>query len=65
MEAIKKAEIEPSLAEITMIPQSSVKVSGRDAERVLRLMELLEDHEDVQNVWANFDIPEETMSALE
>ncbi len=47
-----------------MIPTSTVPVTGDAAEGVLALMEALEEHEDVQNVYANFDIPEEVMDRL-
>jgi len=46
-------------AEITLLPKSTVKVSGDDAKKVLDLVDALEDHEDVQHVYANFDIPDE------
>ncbi len=52
------------LAEITMVPQNTIKVEGKLAEQVLRLMESLEDSDDVQNVYANFDIPESEMEKL-
>ncbi len=50
-----------TLAEISMIPKSTVHVEGNDARRVLRLMEELEDLDDVQGVYANFDMPSEDM----
>jgi transcriptional/translational regulatory protein YebC/TACO1 len=43
-------------SEVSMVPQSSVELEGKPAEQMLKLMESLEDHEDVQNVYANFDI---------
>jgi len=46
-------------AEITLLPKSTVKVSGDDAKKVLDLVDALEEHEDVQHVYANFDIPDE------
>ena len=49
------------VAEISMIPQNTVKLIGKEAEQMLRLMEALEDSDDVQNVYSNFDIPEEMM----
>ncbi len=58
--AAKKIEIQT--AEITMIPTSTVKVTGPSVKSVLELMELLEEHEDVQHVHANFDISEEDMA---
>ena len=51
-------------AEITMIPQSTIPVDGGEAEQVLALIEALEELEDVQNVYANFDIPEAVMAEL-
>jgi YebC/PmpR family DNA-binding regulatory protein len=62
-EEIDKKEGLPeyTLAEITMVPQNTVMVTGKDAEQMLRLMEDLEDNDDVQNVYANFDIPEGEM----
>ena len=61
---IVKSGIQPLTAEITMLPKSTVKLEGKHAEQMLRLMEELEDHDDVQHVYANFDIPEEIMAAL-
>ncbi|MDZ4165156.1 MAG: YebC/PmpR family DNA-binding transcriptional regulator [Smithellaceae bacterium] len=51
-------------AAITMIPQNTVKLEGTKAEQMLKLMERLEDNDDVQNVWANFDIPDEMMETM-
>ena len=60
-EALEKNKIQTESAEITMLPKSTVKLEGKQAEQMLRLMESLEDNEDVQNVYANFDISEEQM----
>lgn len=57
--AIEKAGIKISLAEVSMIPKNYVAVDGKTAEQMARLMEALEDHDDVQNVYANFDMPDE------
>ena len=57
-EAIKKAGIEPEGAEVSMIPQNYIRLEGDDAKRMLKLYEAVEDHDDVQNVYANFDIDE-------
>jgi YebC/PmpR family DNA-binding regulatory protein len=54
-----------SSASVTMLPKNSIALTGKDAEKMLRLMDALEDNEDVQNVYANFDIPEEVMEELE
>lgn len=51
-------------AELTMIPSSSIKVTGNEAKQVLALIDALEDHDDVQQVYANFDIPDELMEQL-
>ena len=60
-EALKAKNIPMVTAEMTMIPSSTVKVTGDDVKTLLALMEALEDHEDVQHVYANFDIPDEEM----
>jgi len=54
-----------NLSEITFLPKNFVKLDVRDAEKMLKLMEILEEHEDVQNVYANFDIPDEIMAKAE
>ena len=64
VDRLKAANITPSVAEISMVPQSSVKLTGKSAQQMLRLMEELEDHDDVQHVYANFDIDEAEMHAL-
>ncbi len=50
---------------ITMIPQNTVRVEGKVAETVLRLYQALEDHDDVQQVYSNFDVPEEILERME
>lgn len=54
--------VEYSSAELTKLPQSTVKVSEKDAKTILKLMDALEEHDDVQHVYANFDIPDEILS---
>jgi len=61
--AIKSAGIEPQMAEVSMVPQNYVKLEGGNAQQMLRLMETIEDHDDVQKVYANFDIDEADMAA--
>jgi len=62
--ALEGAGLEPGASELTMVATSTVEVaSDSEAKRVLRLVEALEDHDDVQNVYANFDIPDEIMAA--
>ena len=51
-------------AEVTHVPQSTIRLEGREAQQVLRLVEGLEELEDVQNVYANFDIPDEVLETL-
>ena len=60
--ALKDKGIEWEAAELTMIPSSFVKLQGKQAEQVLNLVESLEDNDDVQNVYANFDIPDGILS---
>ncbi|MGB2696898.1 MAG: YebC/PmpR family DNA-binding transcriptional regulator [Candidatus Zixiibacteriota bacterium] len=62
--ALQDKNIEFEQAELTMIPQTNIKLEGREAEHMLKLMEDLEDHEDVQKVYANFDIAVEVMERL-
>ncbi len=63
-QALEKARYKLTSAEITMVPKSTVPLVGKEAQRVLRLMEALEDHDDVQNVYANFDIPDEVLEQV-
>jgi len=63
-EALKASGFSIESAEIAMIPKSTVKLEGRDAEVMVRLMGVLEDHEDVQHVWANFDIDDTLLEQL-
>lgn len=62
--AVSDANITPIFSDITFIPQTSVALEGKAAEQMLRLMDLLEDHDDVQNVYANFDISDEILAKL-
>jgi len=61
--ALKAAGIEPQVAEVEMVPQNYIRLEGSDARQMLKLMEALEDHDDVQKVSANFDISEADMAA--
>ena len=63
-EALEKAGFAYESAEVTMIPQTMVKLDGKNAENMLKLMDRLEDNDDVQNVYANFDISTEEMEKL-
>lgn len=60
--AVKEAGIEPQVAEVEMVAQNYIKLEGQDARQMLKLMEALEDHDDVQKVSANFDISEADMA---
>jgi YebC/PmpR family DNA-binding regulatory protein len=60
--AVKAAGVEPELAEVEWMPQTYVKLEGQEARQMLKLMEALEDHDDVQKVSANFDIDEAEMA---
>ncbi|MHC4740409.1 MAG: YebC/PmpR family DNA-binding transcriptional regulator [Planctomycetota bacterium] len=63
--ALEEAEIPIELAEISMVPRNMVPIEDEDtAKKVLALMEAFEDHDDVQNVYANFDIPDEIVAAI-
>ncbi len=57
--AIQEAGIETTLAEVSMIPRTTVKLDGKEALQLLKIIESLEEHDDVQNVYSNFDIPDE------
>ena len=63
-EAIEKASIAYIDAEVTMLPQNTTNLAGKEAEQMVRLMELLDDCDDVQKVYTNADIPEEVMETM-
>ncbi|HTY64498.1 MAG TPA: YebC/PmpR family DNA-binding transcriptional regulator [Acidobacteriota bacterium] len=60
--AMDSAAIPTAAAEISMMPQNYIKLEGKNAQTMLKLMEILEDHEDIQNVWSNFDIDESELN---
>jgi YebC/PmpR family DNA-binding regulatory protein len=62
-DAVKKLGVEPATAEVSMIPQNYVKLEGKPAQQMVKLMEALEEHDDVQHVWSNFDISEKEIEA--
>ncbi|OGD20197.1 MAG: transcriptional regulator [Candidatus Aminicenantes bacterium RBG_16_63_16] len=64
VESIKKNNIEIDTSSLSYIPQNYIKLEGKPAQQLLRLMEELEDHDDVQHVWANFDISEEEIASF-
>ena len=63
-QALAAAKIAVESAELTMLPQNAVRVEGSEASQVLALVEALEDHDDVQHVYANFDIPDDILKAV-
>jgi YebC/PmpR family DNA-binding regulatory protein len=64
VDALSNAGIAPSVAELSMVPQTQVKLSGKPADQVLRLVDELDEHEDVQHVYANFDIEDTELQSL-
>lgn len=63
-EAIEKSGLRYVVAQVTMVPKTTVGVEGKQAQQVLSLIEALEDHDDVQEVYANFDIADELLESL-
>jgi YebC/PmpR family DNA-binding regulatory protein len=61
---LEEAKLKPSYGEVSMVPQSTIRLTGKEAQQMVRLMESLEDSDDVQHVYANFDIPDEEMERL-
>lgn len=64
-EALHAHGVEVREAELALVPSSTLKVEGREAERLLRLVTLLEEHDDVQNVYSNFDVEDSAWAELE
>ncbi len=64
-EALEAAELQPETKEITRIPSTTVDLDLKDARKILKLLEALDDHDDVQNVSSNFNIPDDVMAELE
>ena len=63
LEAVKALGIEPAAAEIAMLPQNYIKLEGKAAQQMVRLMDVLEEHEDTKKVWTNADIEEKEIEA--
>jgi YebC/PmpR family DNA-binding regulatory protein len=63
LKAVKAAGIEPDQAEVGKYADNTIALEGQKAQQMLKLVEALEDHDDVQNVWANFDISDKEMEA--
>jgi len=64
-EALTKAGITPASAEVAWVPQNYIKLTGSAAQQMVRLVELLEEHDDIQNVYANFDIDEKELALMD
>lgn len=63
LQAVKNLGIEPDAAEVSMVPQNYVKLEGKTAQQMVKLMEALDEHDDVRHVWSNFDIEEKEIEA--
>ena len=63
VDAVKKLGIEPDTAQIAMLPQNYIKLEGKQAQQMLKLMEALEDYDDTKSVWSNVDIDEREIEA--
>jgi transcriptional/translational regulatory protein YebC/TACO1 len=62
-DAVKALGVEPASAEVAMLPQNYVKLEGKTASQMVKLMEALDEHDDVKHVWSNFDIEEKEIEA--
>jgi transcriptional/translational regulatory protein YebC/TACO1 len=63
-EALTRASVPIIEGQVTYVPQSTVRVEGKDATSVVKLIEALEELDDVQSVYANYDIPDEVLEAI-
>jgi YebC/PmpR family DNA-binding regulatory protein len=63
LDAVKALGIEPDAAEIAMLPENYVKLEGKPAQQMIKLMEIIEEHEDTKKVWSNADIEEKEIEA--
>jgi YebC/PmpR family DNA-binding regulatory protein len=63
LDAVKGLGIEPSAAEVAMLPQNYLKLEGKQAQQMVKLMEALDEHDDVRHVWTNVDIEEKEIEA--
>ena len=64
LEAVNKAGIQPTLSEVSLVPQNYIKLEGAAAAQMIRLVEALEEHDDVQHVYSNFDIDQKQLEAV-
>jgi YebC/PmpR family DNA-binding regulatory protein len=63
VDAVKALGVEPDSAQIAMLPQNYIKLEGKQAQQMLKLMDILEEHDDTKNVWSNFDVEEQEIEA--
>jgi YebC/PmpR family DNA-binding regulatory protein len=63
VEAVKALGVTPDRAEVATVPQNYIKLEGKQAQQMLKLMDALEDHDDTKNIWSNFDIEEQEIEA--
>ena len=61
--AVKAAGVEPMSAQVAMLPQNLVRLEGKQAQQMIKLMDVLEDQDDVQNLWSNFDVDTKEIEA--
>ena len=64
LQALEKAGIQTESAEIAMVPKNTIKLEGKNAQAMLRLYDALEEHDDVQNVYGNYEVDEAEVEAL-
>ena len=62
--AIKQAKIETTMAEVSLLPQNYIKLEGNAANQMIRLLEAIEDHDDVQHVYSNFDVDQKQLEEV-
>jgi len=63
LDAVKGLGVEPASSQIAMVPTEYIKLEGKPAQQMLKLVEALEDHDDTKNVWSNFDVDEKEIEA--
>ncbi len=63
VDAVKALGTDPDSAQIAMLPQNYIKLEGKQAQQMLKLMDILEEHDDTKHVWSNFDVEEEEIEA--
>jgi transcriptional/translational regulatory protein YebC/TACO1 len=64
LQALEKAGIQSESAEIAMVPKNTIKLEGKNAQAMLRLYDAFEEHDDVQNVYGNYEVDEAEVEAL-